>query len=130
MATNDRLRVLLVARRSAPATGGVESYLRDVSRGLAGEHSVTLIAQRIDDGPTEPLSDGLRPPATFAPFSDHGVNVVPLRFTRAQRLRMAPTGAQIIPGLRRYAYGRMRVAMARSHTAVVAPILARHARSH
>lgn len=129
MAAN-RLKILLVARRSAPATGGVESYLRELSRGLAGEHAVTLLAQRIDDGPTLPLSDSLCPPPSFEPFSDEGVRVVPLRFTRSQRLRMLPTGAQVVPGFRRYAYGRMRIALARSYASVASPILAGHARLH
>lgn len=128
--TRDRLRIFLVARRAAPARGGVESYLRYISRGLAQRHDVKLLVQRIDDGQTHPLTDSLRPPPTFDPFDDGGVTVAPLRFTRAERLRMAPTVGQVIPGLRRYAYGPMRIPMARSYASVVAPIIARHASEH
>lgn len=125
-----KLRILLVSRRSAPAHGGVESYLRHVSRALAVEHNVTLVTQRIDDGPTHRLTDTLRPPPSFEPFDDDGVSVVPLRFTRTQRLLMLPNLAQVIPGLRRHAYGMMRGPMARSYANVAAPVvadLARHA---
>jgi glycosyltransferase involved in cell wall biosynthesis len=125
----DSLRVLLVSRRSAPAHGGVESYLRYVSRGLALKHDVTLLTQRIDDGPSDRLTDSLRPPPSFEPFDDEGVTVLPLRFTRAQRLRMTPDVGQVVPVVRRYAYGRLRIPMAMSYVRVAAPVIAERARN-
>jgi glycosyltransferase involved in cell wall biosynthesis len=122
------LRILLISRRSAPAVGGVESYLRHVSRGLAEDHSVTLLTQRIDDGPADRLTDTLRPPPSFEPFDDSGVNVLPLRFTRRQRLQMAPNVGQVLPIARRYAYGRLRIPMALAYVRVAAPLLAERAR--
>ncbi len=131
MSTGDaRFRILLVARRSAPATGGVESYLQHVSRGLSDAgHSVTLVAQRIDNGPTQRLTESLRPPPSFAPFRDGDVAVVPLRFSATQRLRMAPAVGQVVPGLRRYAYGSLRIPMAASYARVAAPQIAAQARA-
>lgn len=126
----ESLRVLLVARRSAPARGGVESYMRHVSRGLAKQHQVTLLAQRIDEGASTRLTDSLRPPPTFEPFDDEGVEVTPLRFSGVQRLRMLPTIGQVIPGLRRYAYGRLRVPMAGAYVSAAAPTIARLAAEH
>jgi glycosyltransferase involved in cell wall biosynthesis len=122
-----RLRILLTTPRSAPARGGIESFLQHVSRGLARDHDVTLLTQRIDEGETTRLTDSLRPPPVFAPFDDHGVSVTQLRFTRAQRARMLPAGAQVVPGLRRYAYGRARIPLAAAHSRVAAPMIAREA---
>jgi glycosyltransferase involved in cell wall biosynthesis len=123
------MRVLFVARRCAPATGGVESYLQDVSRGLAGRHDVTVLAHRIDDGDNDRLTDSLRPPPTFTPFQDHGVSVKPLRFTSAQRMQMLPTVGRVVPGLRRYAYtGWLGVPMAIAYAWAAAPAIAEHAR--
>jgi glycosyltransferase involved in cell wall biosynthesis len=101
-----------------------------VSRGLAERHEVTLLTQRIDEGRRGRLTDSLRPPPTFGAFDDGGVAVVPLRFTRAQRLRMVPTIGQVVPGVRRFAYGRLRVPMAMSYASVVAPIIAERAAGH
>jgi glycosyltransferase involved in cell wall biosynthesis len=96
---------------------------------LAQSNEVTLLTQRIDNGPTNTLSDSLRPPPTFDPFVDAGVHIVPLRYTNAQRLRMTPSAVgRVMPGLRRYAHGRMRVPMATSYAHVAAPVIARQAR--
>lgn len=122
-----RLRILLISRRSAPAKGGVESFLRHVSTGLAREHDVTLLTQRIDNGPGGRLTDTLRPPPSFEPFEDAGVSIAPLRLSQRERLRTAPTVLQVIPGIRRHAYGRLRVPMAQSYSRVAVPLLLREA---
>ncbi len=101
-----------------------------MSRGLAERNKVTVLTQRIDNGPTNRLSDSLRPPPTFDPFVDAGVNIAPLRYSNFQRLRMVPAAVgRVTPGLRRYAFGRMRIPMAVSYARVAAPMIARHARS-
>jgi glycosyltransferase involved in cell wall biosynthesis len=74
------------------------------------------------------LSDSLRPPPTFDAFVDHGVQVTPLRFTRLQKARMIPSAVgRVAPGLRRYAYGPMRVPMSASYARAAAPTIAKQA---
>jgi glycosyltransferase involved in cell wall biosynthesis len=107
--------------------GGVESFLRYLATALARRHEVEVLAQRIDDGPTGRLTDSLQPPRSFEPFEDQGVRVRPLAITAARRLLMTPLLAQVVPVLRRYAYGRMRLPMSALFGQVVAPLIARAA---
>jgi phosphatidylinositol alpha-1,6-mannosyltransferase len=118
------MEIVHLARRAPPAVGGVESYLRHVTQGLAERHRVRILAHRIDQGPYTRLTDSLRPPPTFTAFSDGAVAVEPLRFSRAARARMAPLVATVTPGLRRFAYGPMRVPLADAFARASAPELA------
>ncbi len=118
-----RLRLLFVARRYWPAVGGVESFVRQLARELARRHEVTVLAHRIDDGPTDRLTDSLRPPPPFEPFEDGGVLVQPLRISVRERLLLSPLVSQIVPGFRRYAYGRVRVGAASLYARVVGPAI-------
>jgi glycosyltransferase involved in cell wall biosynthesis len=122
------LRLLFVSRRYWPAVGGVETFLRHLVRGLAERHDVTVLAQRVDDGPTERLTDSLRPPPSFEPFLDGAARIEPLRISLPRRMRMAPLVTQVVPGLRRYAYGSARVTAAKLYAQVVAPEIGRHVR--
>jgi glycosyltransferase involved in cell wall biosynthesis len=122
-----RLRLLFVARRYWPAVGGVESFLRQLARDLATRHEVIVLAHRIDDGPTDRLTDSLRPPPPFERFEDGGVRVHPLRISARERVLLAPLVSQIVPGFRRYAYGRARVAAAVLYGAVVSSTIAEEA---
>ena len=88
------MRILFVARRYWPAIGGVESFLRQLARELATRHELTVIAHRIDNGPTDRLTDSLRPPPHFEPFDDGGVHVRPLRISPRDRLLLAPLVSQ------------------------------------
>jgi glycosyltransferase involved in cell wall biosynthesis len=119
------MRILFVARRYWPAVGGVESFLRQLARELASRHELTVLAHRIDNGPTDRLTDSLRPPPPFEPFEDDGVHVRPLRISSRERLLLAPLASHVVPGLRRYAYGRTRVGAASLYAAVVAPVIAK-----
>lgn len=118
------MRLVYVARRYWPAIGGVESFLRDIARELAGRHDVTVLAQRIDNGPTTRLSDSLALPPTFDPFDDGPVHVQQLRIPNSRRILLLPLLSQVIPGLRRYAYGRSRLAMAFLYGRTVGGLLA------
>lgn len=122
------MKILFVARRYWPAVGGVESFLRDLARALGERHDVTVLAHRTDDGPTERLTDSLRPPPTFEPFFDGPARIEPLRVSLPRRASMAPLITQVVPVLRRYAYGRARVTAAKLYAQVVAPEIAKHAR--
>jgi glycosyltransferase involved in cell wall biosynthesis len=120
------MRLLLVSRRYWPAVGGVESFLRHIARELGERHHVTMLTHRVDDGPAQRLTDSLRPPPSFEPFLDGPVRVAPLCISPTRRALMAPLVTQVIPGLRRYAYGRIRVAAASLYAQVVAPEIARY----
>lgn len=124
-----RLRLLFVARRYWPAVGGVESFLRDLARQLAREHKVTVLARRIDDGQTTRLSDSLTGPPPFEPFDDGGVRVVPLDISGTRRAALVPLLAYVVPGFRRYAWGRARIPTAELYARVVAPLIAEHAQA-
>jgi glycosyltransferase involved in cell wall biosynthesis len=122
------VKVLFVARRYWPAVGGVESFIRELASELAQRHQVTVLAQRVDDGPSTRLTDSLRPPPSFDPFEDGGVRIEPLRASIPRRALMAPLIAHVVPGLRRYAYGRSRVAAAALYARALAPVIATRAR--
>jgi glycosyltransferase involved in cell wall biosynthesis len=121
------MHILHVARRYWPSVGGVESFLRHVAREQAKRHSVTVLAQRIDNGPHERLSDSLKPPPTFEPFSDGTVEVRPLRVPTSRRTMMLPLATHVMPGTRRYAYGRLRIPAAELLARAVGPVIARAA---
>jgi glycosyltransferase involved in cell wall biosynthesis len=118
------MRLLFVARRYWPAVGGVESFLRQLARELAQRHEVTVLAHRIDDGPTDRLTDSLRPPPPFEPFEDAGVHVRPLRISARDKLLLSPLVSQVVPGFRRYAFGRVRIGAASLYATVVSPTIA------
>jgi glycosyltransferase involved in cell wall biosynthesis len=118
------VRLLFVARRYWPAVGGVESFLRQLARELAKRHEVTVLAHRIDDGPTDRLTDSLRPPPSFEPFEDGGVHVRPLRISTRDKVLLSPLLLQVVPGVRRYAFGRARIGAASLYATVVSPTIA------
>jgi glycosyltransferase involved in cell wall biosynthesis len=122
------LNILLVSRRYWPATGGVETFLRHIARELGKRHAVTVLTGRVDDGPNDRLTDSLRPPPTFEPFLDGDARVVPLRLSPRRRAALAPLVSQVVPGLRRYAWGRVRVPMAALYARVAAPEIGVYAR--
>jgi glycosyltransferase involved in cell wall biosynthesis len=99
--------------------------MRQLAHELALRHELIVLAHRIDDGPTDRLTDSLRPPPPFEPFRDGNVRVLPLRLSSRDRFLLAPLASHVVPGLRRYAYGRARVGAASLYAAVVAPTIAR-----
>ena len=102
--------------------------MRHVGRALAERHEVTVVADRIDDGPDERLAETLRRPPPFAPFRDGAVRVMPLGLAMRHRVALSPVVAEVIPGFARYAYGPPRVLMAGLYASVVGPLIAKHAR--
>jgi glycosyltransferase involved in cell wall biosynthesis len=122
------MRIVFVAGRYWPATGGVENLIHHVARELARRHDVTVIAHRIDEEPDQRLSESLRHPPPFTEFRDGRARVVPVEIGRAQRLALAPLIAQVTPGLARYAYGRPRIAMLNLYARVVARLYAPYVR--
>lgn len=122
------MKIAYVTTRAWPAVGGIETFLHHLSRALAVDHDVTVLAQGIDTGPRSALADSLRPPPSFSPFDDSGVSVVPIRVSTARRALLAPLVGQATPVLRRYAWGRSRTAATRFYSSVVGPSLAEQAR--
>lgn len=128
VASTGPMRVAFVGRRYWPAVGGVESLMRSLAHELSARHELRVLALRIDEGPLERLSDSLRPPPAFDAFDDGPVRVEPLVVPIPRRLLLAPLLADVTPGLRRYAYGRLRLASAALYARVVAPVVARKIR--
>lgn len=102
--------------------------MRDLARELSRRHSVRVLALRVDDGLHTRLSDGLAAPAPFVRFADGPVDVQPLRITSSRRALLAPLVLDVTPGIRRYAYGRMRLGSAGLFARVISPLIERHAR--
>ena len=120
------MRILFIAGSYWPATGGAQALIRHVAHGLARGHEVVVLADRIDDLPTQRLSESLRHPPAFSAFDDGPVRVVALNLSAARRLALLPLVAQVTPGLRRYAYGRLRIGMLEFYARVVAPLCREH----
>jgi glycosyltransferase involved in cell wall biosynthesis len=118
------MRIAFVAPRVWPAVGGMESFLRHLSRSLASGHDVVVHAQGTDTEPRSQLADSLRPPPAFAAFDDGDVRVEPIAVPAARRALLAPLVTQVTPGLRRYAYGRPRIAAGALYARAVGPVLA------
>ncbi|HET7572555.1 MAG TPA: glycosyltransferase family 4 protein [Gaiellaceae bacterium] len=122
------MRIVFVAPRAWPAFGGMEAFLHHLAGGLAARgHDVRVLAQGLDGGPRSRLADSLRPPPSFQPFRDGAVAVEPIRLSPARRAALAPLVAQVVPVLRRHAYGRPRLAANRLYARVAAPPLAAQA---
>jgi hypothetical protein len=121
------MRILHVARRYWPAVGGVESFLRHVANEQARRCDVTVLVQRIDNGPHDRLTDSVSPPPTFDPFMDGAVKVRPLRVALSRRMILAPLVTHVMPGARRYAYGRLRVPAGALVARAIGPVIAAEA---
>jgi phosphatidylinositol alpha-1,6-mannosyltransferase len=102
--------------------------MHHVVRTLASDHDVTVVAQRIDDGPTDRRAETFSEPPEFEEFMDGNARVVQLRISRADRARMLPLAAQVIPGPARFAYGRMRVPLSQIYARAMQRALAPHVR--
>jgi glycosyltransferase involved in cell wall biosynthesis len=122
------MRILFVSPRAWPAVGGMELFLRDLTRELATEHDVSVLTQGIDTGPRNALVESILQPPSFEPFVDGGVPVDPLRIPARQRAALAPLAAHVAPVLRRRAWGQARFAATRRYSRHVAPLIADHAR--
>jgi glycosyltransferase involved in cell wall biosynthesis len=119
------LHITFLTRRAWPSVGGVESLLRELSLALAEEHTVTVLALRIDDLATTRADEAFVRHPDFEAFSDGAVRVSPLQISRARKAMLLPLVTQFVPPTRRYAYGRSRVPMGWIYSRVLAPAFAR-----
>jgi phosphatidyl-myo-inositol dimannoside synthase len=122
------MRIVFVARAYWPAIGGVEGFVRLLGRELAKGHDLTVLAQRVDRGESNRLTDSLDPPPSFAPFQDGDVSVAQIRLPLTRRALLSPLAYQVAPGLRPHAFGRSRIAAAGLYARVVAPVVAEQIR--
>ncbi len=122
------MRIVFVARAYWPAIGGVEGFVGLLGRELAQRHEVTVLAQRIDRRQSNRLTDSLDPPPSFRPFEDGGAHVEQIRVAPMRRALLSPLVYQVTPGLRRYAFGRSRIAAAALYARVVAPVISERIR--
>ena len=118
------MRVVFIASRYWPATGGVETLMHHVARALSERHEVTVLAFTIDEALPGRLGVSLQPAPSFEPFNDGMVEVVPVRLTRRHRRRLSPMLLQVTPGTARFAFGRMRRPLAAHYGRVVGPLIA------
>ena len=103
------LRILFISQRAHPSVGGIENLQWAVAKGLVAKtHDVTILAERIDGGSYSRLDGVVQPLPRFAELAEAGVTVRQLRLTRAQRALNAPLALNAAPGVRRFAYGRLR----------------------
>lgn len=120
------MRIGFVAPRVWPAVGGAETFLRDLTGELSRRHEVRVVALAAESPREETrLWDSLRAPAPFAPFRVGAVQVEPLRIDGARKAALLPLAFQVVPGTRRYAYGRARVAASSLYATVVGPAVER-----
>jgi len=122
------MRLVFVARAYWPAIGGVEGFVRLLGRELAERHELTVLAQRVDREESNRLTDTLDPPPAFPPFRDGAVQVTQVRVPRTRRALLSPLIYHVVPGLRRHAFGRNRIAAAELYARVVAPVIAEQLR--
>lgn len=119
------MKITYLTRRYWPAVGGVERVamtLGDVLVPLG--HSVTVVAQCIDEGRFGRLTHIIRENAIFEPFERHGVRVVQFRPSRARRALLLPLGWEMIPFGGRVARHWVRGITAGYYRAVVGEVLA------
>jgi phosphatidylinositol alpha-1,6-mannosyltransferase len=119
------LRIVFVVRAYPPARGGIESFVQLLERELSARHDLLVLAQRIDRGESTRLTDSLRPPPRFPAFTDVSARIAPLRVPPVRRALLLPLIYQVTPGLRRYAFGRNRVAATAFYSRMIWPILRR-----
>lgn len=119
------MHIVLVTQRYWPARGGVQTHVRLLAHQLVRSARVTILAQRIDEVPATRLSDSLTPPPRFEPFDDDGVQVRQIRLGRPARAALLPLAVQVVPYLRRYSHGRLRLATAALYARVAGPAIAR-----
>jgi glycosyltransferase involved in cell wall biosynthesis len=126
-AKSSGMDIAYVTARAWPAVGGIETHLRNLSRGLVARgHRVTILAVTTANEEQTSLTESLTPPPPFAPFEDEGVRVRQLTLSPFRRALLAPLAAQVTPLLRRYAWGRARLPAAKLYGRVVAPVVGRH----
>jgi glycosyltransferase involved in cell wall biosynthesis len=119
------MRITFIAPRSWPSVGGAQSFLRHLTGTLSERHDVRVLALSIGNEPPHRLWESVLPPPAFESFTDHGVRVEHLALPPLRRAMLAPLAAQVVPGLRRYAFSSARRLNADLYARTVAPLISR-----
>ena len=119
------MHVAFLTRRAWPSVGGVETLLRNVSLALSDDaHRVSVLALRIDDGASSRVDEAFVRNPPFEAFDDGPVRTAPVRVSRARQAMLVPLVVQFAPVMRRFAYGRSRVATGWVYSRVVGRAIA------
>lgn len=102
----------MVTTSTYPRVGGKEQYIRLLARELAKTYHVRVVSTSIVPSVPSRLRETLFPSPTFAEFEDDGYRVIPLRLSLLNRLALLPTLLVVVPVVRRYAYGPLRLVLA------------------
>jgi glycosyltransferase involved in cell wall biosynthesis len=119
------VNIALVTRQYWPSVGGVERVTMNLSQAFLDRgHSVTVVAQSVDETYFGRMTHIIRERQRFAPFEHDGAAVVQFRPSRRRRALLLPFAAELIPF-----GGRLSRLWLRAHTsgyyaAVVRPVLA------
>ncbi len=86
-----------------------------------------ILALSIGDEGSHRLWESVLPPPGYATFADAGVQIEHLALPLSRRALLTPLVAQLVPGLRRYAFGRARSVNMELYARAVAPLISRQA---
>lgn len=119
------MHVALVTRRYWPAIGGVERVAMSLGECLcASGHTVTVVAQCVDEGRFGRMTHIIRENQRFRPFAHNGVQVVQFRPSRRRRALLLPFALELAPFCGRLSERWLRRYSARYYNAVVRDVLA------
>ncbi len=119
------MHVVFVTRRYWPAIGGVERVAMSLGETLCEQgHTVTVVAQCVDEGRFGRMTHIIRENKPFAPFVHEGVQVVQFRPSRRRRSLLWPFALELIPLGGRVSGRWLRKRTSGYYTAVVRGVLA------
>ncbi len=119
------MHVVFVTRRYWPAIGGVERVAMSLGETLCEQgHTVTVVAQCVDEGRFGRMTHIVRENKPFAPFVHEGVRVVQFRPSRLRRSLLSPFALELIPLGGRVSGRWLRKHTSGYYTAVVRGMLA------
>jgi glycosyltransferase involved in cell wall biosynthesis len=119
------VHVRFVTRRYWPAVGGVERVAMDLGAALIEEgHEVSVVAQRIDEGPHARMTHVIREAPVFSCFRHGSVSVRQLRLSRRRRALLLPFAGEHIPLMGRFSERWLRRHTSRWFGAVARPAIA------
>jgi len=92
------MKIVLVTRQYWPSVGGVESVTMHLARAFIDRgHSVTVVAQSVDETQFGRMTHIIRERQRFSPFVHEGAAVVQFRPSRLRRTLLLPFAAELIP---------------------------------
>jgi glycosyltransferase involved in cell wall biosynthesis len=119
------MRIVLVTRQYWPSVGGVESVTMHLARAFTDRgHSVTVVAQSVDETHFGRMTHIIRERQRFLPFVHEGAAVVQFRPSRLRRTLLLPFAAELIPLGGRVSRLWLRGHTSGYYTAVVRSVLA------